>query len=55
MMDRNVEVELREQMGDDFDLIEKMLNIVSGSMTSREKKELITELLEREADGRQGI
>jgi len=54
-MDRNVEAELRDQMGDDFELIEKMLNIVSSSMTSRDKKEQITELLERAADGRQGI
>lgn len=54
-MDENVEMELREQMGEDFDLIEKLLEIVSGSMTSRDKKEQITELLERAADGKQGI
>ncbi len=54
-MDKNVELELREQVGEDFDLIEKLLDIVSGNMTSHDKKEQIRELLERAADERQGI
>lgn len=53
-MDEVVDAALREQMGDDYELIIRMLKVVNvGSL--RNRKETILEMLEMAADEKQGV
>ena len=51
-MDKNVEIELKNRFGDDFDIIVRMLDTLSLSDSSRKKKESIRTILEEAADAK---
>ena len=51
-MDENVEIELKNRFGDDFDIIVRMLDALSSSESSRKKKESIRTILEEAADAK---
>lgn len=53
-MDEVIDEALREQMGDEYELIIKMLKVVN-SGSSRDRKETILNMLEMAADEKQGI
>lgn len=53
-MDEVIDVELRAQMGEDYELIIKMLKAMDGK-SARDKKEAVRDMLEMAADEKQGI
>lgn len=53
-MDEEIDVELRAQMGEDYELIIKMLKVMDGK-SARDKKEAVRGMLEMAADEKQGI